>query len=364
MKEKKDYYPFGMLVPERNDKDTADNYRYGFNGKEKDDEWKGNGMQYDYGFRIYDPRIGRFLSTDPLSKSYPWYTPYQFSGNSPIANMDLDGLEEYYYLASWNKKSGKIEFKLQNTVSKKSFLGYEWTPAEEHIVTFISADGDEDIYSFTENGHLTRIDGRGERVNKISSFKEYKKASANKKFESEDKAVRDFEGDYDRNGFFSEGALTLNFWGNVARDYTEQTVMNGTALRYSRGSNIPLSATPEQEGNNNNNKGLVATSGKAGGGAKLEYIAQQTRDRIQAVANKYELEITVVGSRASGKAEEHSDWDYIIKGGNSKSRSSALYQLPKNSKAAKDGDMRPGSEQLTGVEVDNSKPHITFTPNK
>ncbi|WP_121356806.1 RHS repeat-associated core domain-containing protein [Flavisolibacter nicotianae] len=69
-------------------------YRYGFNGKENDLEISGDGNQYDYGFRIYNPRLGRFLSVDPLFKSYPWYTPYQFAGNKPIIAVDLDGLEE------------------------------------------------------------------------------------------------------------------------------------------------------------------------------------------------------------------------------------------------------------------------------
>ncbi len=67
-------------------------YRYGFNGKENDGEVSGNGNQYDYGFRIYNPRLGRFLSVDPLSDSY--YTPYQFAGNKPIRFIDLDGKEE------------------------------------------------------------------------------------------------------------------------------------------------------------------------------------------------------------------------------------------------------------------------------
>ena len=67
-----DYYPFGSLIPNRHG--SSQSYRYGFNGKEKDDEIKGTGVQYDYGFRIYDTRIGRFLSTDPLFESYPWYT--------------------------------------------------------------------------------------------------------------------------------------------------------------------------------------------------------------------------------------------------------------------------------------------------
>jgi RHS repeat-associated protein len=70
-------------------------YRFGFNGKEKDNEVKGGeGLQLDYGFRVYDSRIGKFLSVDPLTRSYPWYTPYQFAGNKPITAVDLDGLEE------------------------------------------------------------------------------------------------------------------------------------------------------------------------------------------------------------------------------------------------------------------------------
>lgn len=43
--------------------------------------------------RIYDSRLGRFLSLDPLTKEYPWYTPYQFAGNMPLRYIDLDGLE-------------------------------------------------------------------------------------------------------------------------------------------------------------------------------------------------------------------------------------------------------------------------------
>jgi len=54
----------------------------------------GGGATYDYGFRIYNPNIARFLSVDPLMGSYPWYTPYQFAGNKPIQCIDRDGLEE------------------------------------------------------------------------------------------------------------------------------------------------------------------------------------------------------------------------------------------------------------------------------
>jgi hypothetical protein len=35
--------------------------------------------------------LGRFLSIDPLSKSYPYLSSYQFANNSPICNIDVDG---------------------------------------------------------------------------------------------------------------------------------------------------------------------------------------------------------------------------------------------------------------------------------
>ncbi len=79
--------------------DAGSLYRYGFNGKENDNEVKGEGNQQDYGLRIYNPRIGKFLSLDPLSQNYPMLTPYQFASNRPIDGIDLDGAEFLQYLS-------------------------------------------------------------------------------------------------------------------------------------------------------------------------------------------------------------------------------------------------------------------------
>ncbi len=65
------YYPFGMQQPGRVYEGSAE-YRFGFNGKEKDNSL--GSTVYDYGFRIYNPQIGKFLSVDPLTSFYPWYT--------------------------------------------------------------------------------------------------------------------------------------------------------------------------------------------------------------------------------------------------------------------------------------------------
>ena len=70
-------------------------YPYGFQGQEADDELKGKGNSYNYTFRMHDPRIGRFFAVDPLASKYPWYTPYQFSGNKVIHAVELEGLEEH-----------------------------------------------------------------------------------------------------------------------------------------------------------------------------------------------------------------------------------------------------------------------------
>jgi RHS repeat-associated protein len=83
-----------MLMPGRSyTVGTAAQYRYGFNGKEDDNEVKGNGAQIDYGMRVYDPRVGRFMSVDPVAKQYPELTPYQFASDRPIDGADLDGKE-------------------------------------------------------------------------------------------------------------------------------------------------------------------------------------------------------------------------------------------------------------------------------
>lgn len=68
-------------------------YRYGFNGKELDKETTST-TTYDYGFRIYNPALGRFLSVDPLFKSFPWNSPYSYAEGDPINSIDLDGLEK------------------------------------------------------------------------------------------------------------------------------------------------------------------------------------------------------------------------------------------------------------------------------
>ncbi|MFI5136682.1 MAG: YCF48-related protein [Sphingobacteriales bacterium] len=85
-----DYTAFGVEMYGR--KFNSSLYRYGFNGKEKDNEvYNGDGTEYDFGERIYNPRLGRFLSIDPYAFKYHWSSPYSYAINSPVKFIDKQG---------------------------------------------------------------------------------------------------------------------------------------------------------------------------------------------------------------------------------------------------------------------------------
>jgi RHS repeat-associated protein len=83
------YPPFGSSLPNRTWSDANRGYRFGFNGKEKDSETASD--NFNFGARIYDGRLGRWLSLDPLMKKYIDQSPYVFSINSVLLFADFDG---------------------------------------------------------------------------------------------------------------------------------------------------------------------------------------------------------------------------------------------------------------------------------
>jgi RHS repeat-associated protein len=170
-----DYYPGGMQMPGRTITGTSQ-YRYGFNGKELDPNMDGN--NYDYGFRIYNPQIQRFLSTDPLQKKYAELTPYQFASNTPIWASDIDGLEARIKTI-YTGADGKTHISVDNASShssadwktqKQAMFGgfggtakgssFAWTSGyDSYNYQYLKA-GNESGYAGPEGGTLT-IDARG-----------------------------------------------------------------------------------------------------------------------------------------------------------------------------------------------------------
>jgi len=89
---------------------ATNSYRYGFNGKENDSEVKGEGNSLDFGARIYDPRIGRWLSVDPLQQKYPSFSPYNFALNNPNFYYDIDGKDVGVTITRNPQGGGSITF--------------------------------------------------------------------------------------------------------------------------------------------------------------------------------------------------------------------------------------------------------------
>jgi RHS repeat-associated protein len=85
-----DYEPFGMQLANRHWM-SGDRYRFGFNGKESDDEWNGDGNMVDFGLRIFAPCLGRFFSGDPLGFAQESLSPYCSAGNNPVKFIDFQG---------------------------------------------------------------------------------------------------------------------------------------------------------------------------------------------------------------------------------------------------------------------------------
>ena len=79
------YYPFGGTFASADGNVQA----YKYNGKELDTK-KGVNW-YDYGARMYDAALGRFMTIDRFTEKYNTMSPYQYGGNNPVNNIDING---------------------------------------------------------------------------------------------------------------------------------------------------------------------------------------------------------------------------------------------------------------------------------
>jgi RHS repeat-associated protein len=97
------------LASELSAQTCAGVYSFTFQGKETDNEMHGaTGTSYDFGARMYDPRVARWLAIDPLALKYADLTPFQFVANSPLVLTDPDG--ERIQGVKFNSKTGEIKY--------------------------------------------------------------------------------------------------------------------------------------------------------------------------------------------------------------------------------------------------------------
>jgi len=119
-------HSFGMLMKERTFE--SENYRYGFNSQEKDDEVAGSGNINTAEYWEYDCRLGRRWNLDPVL--YAWQSTYSTFINNPILFLDAKGL---YH-------SKERAEKMQNRAKKAGLdIGEVYTNGKDWL--FNSVDG-------------------------------------------------------------------------------------------------------------------------------------------------------------------------------------------------------------------------------
>jgi RHS repeat-associated protein len=150
-----DYSPFGVGLYGRS---WSEGYRYGFNGKEKDAEGMGGGSStYDYGFRIYSPAIAKFLSVDPLFKKYPFYSTYQFASNTPIAAVDVDGLESSKTFNNSEEVLNEVkdaERELMDVLANRERLSYLIEDTKAYVEGLIKIDAFFELMPAAKVAHV------------------------------------------------------------------------------------------------------------------------------------------------------------------------------------------------------------------
>ena len=116
-------------------------YRFGFNGQEMDNDIKGTGNSLEFKYRIYDSRLGKFLSVDPLAPEYPWNSTYAFAENDVIRCIDLEGAEKQVAIDG-TILNGPVDLKVYNArlvqnnpqlLSPMSIMGANYVIMKEKI---------------------------------------------------------------------------------------------------------------------------------------------------------------------------------------------------------------------------------------
>ncbi|MCB9427129.1 MAG: RHS repeat-associated core domain-containing protein [Flavobacteriales bacterium] len=148
-----DYYPFGEKLPMRN---MFSKYRYAFQGQELDPE---TGMEA-FQLRLWDGRIGRWLTTDPYGQ---YHSPYLGMGNNPISRIDPDGgsTDDIIFRNNDGKELARIimegpdinvNIDTNYTTDKPIVINPSKIAAEENV--FVSAIGLSFEYSGVVGGGL------------------------------------------------------------------------------------------------------------------------------------------------------------------------------------------------------------------
>jgi RHS repeat-associated protein len=140
---------------------SQQSYEYGYNGMRIDEELKGEFNSYDFGARILDPRIGRWLCRDKESAKKPELSPYQSMKNNPLVYIDPNGNDEFQVIRVVDESGKEIKrvsylvndnAYISGGIIKQSDLGYKYSNGFDFkrvITVTVSNSSDREIKNIT-----------------------------------------------------------------------------------------------------------------------------------------------------------------------------------------------------------------------
>ena len=112
-------------------------YRFGFDNKEKDNDIYGESNAYDFGGRVYDPRLGRWLSVDPKTSKYTSWSPYNFGIDNPVNVIDPDGQDIILLIwATVDGDPGHAAIAVRNYTTEREKVNGKWKQVHNPADTY------------------------------------------------------------------------------------------------------------------------------------------------------------------------------------------------------------------------------------
>jgi RHS repeat-associated protein len=152
-----DYYPYGMVMPEREliSSIPEDQNKFKYQGKERDKE---SGLDY-FEARYYDAGIAQFRSVDAMADKYSFINPYSSMTNSPLMIVDPTGLFSEYY-----SKNGDLILQYDDNDNNAYLLNNLYITTNGKLIIFA------DLLAEIDDFHLVSSAAYAEGSNVFKEF--------------------------------------------------------------------------------------------------------------------------------------------------------------------------------------------------
>jgi RHS repeat-associated protein len=147
----------------------------------KTNEIAGEGNSFSTEFRQYDPRLGKWLSLDPLMEQFPWMSPFVGFDNNPILYVDPWGLSSTEGDENKKKEGDKKEVEPEKKDNSYIDKDGKIIPDKLGLPDNPEADG---VYTGNNGKSYTMLDGEWIRCHQLSIAKVDNNKSKEKKNDS------------------------------------------------------------------------------------------------------------------------------------------------------------------------------------